>query len=662
MPIPIRRWANAVLLCGAVAGLGSAACAREYHVSPSGSDAAAGTAAAPLKTIQKAASAMLAGDACVIHAGVYRETVRPENSGEAAKPLVFAAAPGEDATIAGTEVVTGWSAHKDRIEKTSVAGPIEQVFVNGRIMTPARFPDSPANHWQPGTMKFLTKLEPVEALTGRDYYKLECDQITQPDGYWTGAVVWGLSARLGWVASTAAVAGSEKGALRIGRDPKAAVRPGRTMAPWYGSDSGRGFLTNSLHALDAEREWHWQDGTLYLYPPGGARAAELTVEVTRRKYAFDLSERKFIELRGLRLFAASVNLDRAEDCVLDGLRARWPCVQRVLRGGFNRGRDLTAASEGAGLALGGRRNTLRNSVVAFSTGDGVSVYGEGNTVDNCVIHDCNLYGCDCAPVCVTGRGHVLRHSTLFNGGRSIVVHRFLFQGRIEHNHLYNAGLLTNDLGMTYSYQTKSEGTLLAYNIVHHNWGRAPGNVGIYLDDMSQDHIVHHNLVYQVSEALALNPPSSKNNLVAHNTLDGYNVSIGMGTHRPQDLTGTRLVNNIFTHPLPRELPNIRMDKNLFRETDPKFVDAGRQNYQLAADSPAVDAGVEVSPYSDGFTGKAPDLGAFEYGKEPWKAGTSIPREQWDEDPDWAVLPGHKGPCYEKPPAPPQQPTQPAPGP
>ncbi len=66
-------------------------------------------------------------------------------------------------------------------------------------------------------------------------------------------------------------------------------------------------------------------------------------------------------------------------------------------------------------------------------------------------------------------------------------------------------LLTNDLGMTYSYQTKSEGTVLAYNLVHHNWGRAPGNVGIYLDDMSQDHIVHHNLVYQVSEALALNP-------------------------------------------------------------------------------------------------------------------------------------------------------------
>ena len=37
-------------------------------------------------------------------------------------------------------------------------------------------------------------------------------------------------------------------------------------------------------------------------------------------------------------------------------------------------------------------------------------------------------------------------------------------------------------------------------------------------------------------------------------------------------------------------------------------------------SPLVDAGVEVPPYTDGFHGTAPDLGAYELGGEKWTAG------------------------------------------
>jgi hypothetical protein len=146
--------------------------------------------------------------------------------------------------------------------------------------------------------------------------------------------------------------------------------------------------------------------------------------------------------------------------------------------------------------------------------------------------------------------------------------------------------------------------------------RAPGNIGIYLDDMTRNHVVHHNLVCQVSEALALNPPNSQGNLILNNTLDGYNVSIGMSLRRPQDMTGSRLINNIFTNRLPKEKPKMGVGKNLFCETDARFVDRPKADYQLAPDSPAVDAGVEMPPYSDGFAGRAPDLGAFERERAP----------------------------------------------
>jgi hypothetical protein len=38
------------------------------------------------------------------------------------------------------------------------------------------------------------------------------------------------------------------------------------------------------------------------------------------------------------------------------------------------------------------------------------------------------------------------------------------------------------------------------------------------------------------------------------------------------------------------------------------------------DSPLVDAGAVVPPYTDGFVGAAPDIGAYELGGEHWQAG------------------------------------------
>lgn len=38
------------------------------------------------------------------------------------------------------------------------------------------------------------------------------------------------------------------------------------------------------------------------------------------------------------------------------------------------------------------------------------------------------------------------------------------------------------------------------------------------------------------------------------------------------------------------------------------------DFRLRAESAAVDAGCECSTLTDGFTGNAPDLGAYEYGK------------------------------------------------
>ncbi len=54
------------------------------------------------------------------------------------------------------------------------------------------------------------------------------------------------------------------------------------------------------------------------------------------------------------------------------------------------------------------------------------------------------------------------------------------------------------------------------------------------------------------------------------------------------------------------------------------MNAVKGNFQLSAGSPAVDGGAVLSPYTDGFSGVAPDIGAYEYGLAAFSAGQAAP--------------------------------------
>jgi len=99
---------------------GMAAAAAEYHVAKNGDDAAAGTAAKPWCTIQRAADVAVAGDVVTIHAGVYREWVRPQNAGRKDAPIVYQAAKGEKVVVTGADPVKGWTKRSDGLWSAKV--------------------------------------------------------------------------------------------------------------------------------------------------------------------------------------------------------------------------------------------------------------------------------------------------------------------------------------------------------------------------------------------------------------------------------------------------------------------------------------------------------------------------------------------------------------
>lgn len=80
-----------------------------YYVSKNGSDKADGSKDQPFLTINKAASAAIAGDTVTVHEGVYREWVKPKNGGLSnRRRITYQAAEGEQVVIKGSEEITDW--------------------------------------------------------------------------------------------------------------------------------------------------------------------------------------------------------------------------------------------------------------------------------------------------------------------------------------------------------------------------------------------------------------------------------------------------------------------------------------------------------------------------------------------------------------------------
>ena len=91
---------------GSTAGVGPSLPARlpestgsTFHVATGGSDSAAGSAAAPWRTVQKALNTLAPGQTALVHAGIYAQDLELTRAGSAAAPITIRNAPGEQAIL-----------------------------------------------------------------------------------------------------------------------------------------------------------------------------------------------------------------------------------------------------------------------------------------------------------------------------------------------------------------------------------------------------------------------------------------------------------------------------------------------------------------------------------------------------------------------------------
>ena len=597
--------------------LPSQANAANYYVATNGSDTGAGTLASPYKTIQEAANVAQAGDNVYVRGGTYRETVTVAHSGTSSAPITFQPYNNEQATVSGLDVVgSSWSPYSGSIYQTTVAsGGASQLFVGGQMMTEARFPNAGYNN-------------PLDAatytITGASGYQ---SPMTVTDSQnLTGTPNWtnaNLNVKMSNVSSwynpisvlSRQITSQSGNTLSFtpGSEESAGILPQANNSAYY--------ITGSLNALDAEREWYYNSGTstLYLRAPGSVNPGTLTVEARKRTCGFDLGSQSYIQVKGLSLKAASVNIAGSHN-LIDNCQILYPTPYTA----------PTSWPGANGVLITGTNNTISNSEVAYSWGDGITIRNTNNTVSNSVIHDVGWAGNDTAAVntSLSGGYDTISGNTVYNCGRhGIALTLYAETGSplpntvAMHNDVSRFGRLTGDVGGIVAADTQCPNNTVAYNRIDSS-GSIGISGGVYLDDFTSGVTAHHNLVTNCTVGIYAKdgPHNIYNNTLWNNTYAMESDSY---------MNGVQTVNNLSNN---NGFVGNTQTTNRY-QTANQFTNSAAGDYTPTANSPgtnqgatykrAVDYGTPISGITDGYTGAAPDAGAFERGVAAWTAGANF---------------------------------------
>lgn len=281
--------------------------ATDYYVATDGNDSNAGTIGTPFATIQKAAGSMSAGDTCYIRAGTYHEEVVIDANypdGNDTNPITFIAYSSETVTLDGTETITSsWTQHSGSIYKTTLSKDIWQLFVDGEMMTPARWPNAiyDTNDFWDHDLTWGHQ-EPTSSSNGHMYDLPHNDvNLMDLDFSLVGAMAV-LHVGL-WRTEASDVNEHAAGSDNFTYTPVQTYSGGKAM--------GRYFLESKLELLDQAKEWFYDSNssTLYLWADDSNDPSGRTIKGKTQTYAFEIVDTNGITISDLNFFGVSVDVN-----------------------------------------------------------------------------------------------------------------------------------------------------------------------------------------------------------------------------------------------------------------------------------------------------------------------------------------------------------------
>jgi hypothetical protein len=496
------------------------------HVSPGGDDSAAGSIAAPFKTIERAVLRMReyrsenalpnAPVNIYLRGGVYRlnntVTLRKEDGG-----VYFSAYNGEEASVRGSirldeggfvpvsdENILARipSAARDKVFQFNLAeltGEIPappaiaalsagtgyfELYSGGEEQILARYPNN--GYMLTGEILSAAGSAAPEFAASSGNLSAWADA---PDlmakGYWGND--WSAQ---GVSAASVASAASENNSLTLSKKPDYSVKEG-----------SRYFVYNLLEELDAPGEWYIERSskTLYWYPPQNIAAAELSlspndlIKIEAGACDIGFSGLSFEYTRATGLSADGVCGITVKGCEFrhignTGLRFINSYNCEVLHSNIY-------DTGGTGIYMDG--------------GERVKLIPSGNKIENCHIYNFGrTYYTYAGGIRISGCGNTVTGNTLHDSRHYAIG----FSGNdniIESNKIYDVVTETSDAGAIYCGRNWSMyGNVIRYNFIRDI--RTTASIdsnsdahGIYIDDNFSGVSVYGNILVNISRAVLI---------------------------------------------------------------------------------------------------------------------------------------------------------------
>jgi hypothetical protein len=641
---------------------GAKATAADYYVAPAGDDRNPGTLDQPFATIQCAVNKLTSGGTCYIREGVYRETV--DLSGKAGSekiPITLISYNGEKVTLDGTLKIDGeWTLDEGQVYKTKVSEDVTQLFVDGKLMTLARFPNAlafSAEVWHRNNTRCLKSRESTNGHVvdgGTDARSIAAAGVS-----FNGCVAllnFGAHAT-----GTRLVENHKAGSNAFDYAPE--LMKYKTTTGYF-LEGGAGSAERVM--LDMAQEWAYDESTqtLYLWADNGLNPAGREIFGKNRTFAITGdAATKHVIVDGLDFFASTFSFNKSDNITIRNCDFNYYASSKRALGvlGPSDTANFTGDAEDFCSNITVYNCEFRRADASALLGDFV----ENFVIENNLFHEID-YACANND---TGRGQpfspsstirlnkcldvVYRRNTLSVNGNAqgFSINRYLgerppkrfskdrYEPETTRNFIceYNfhtaCGLLHTDGASLYSPDMH-----IMESVSRYNWFIGNGQRDFRWDGKNKPLLgVHANLYRNVALDTGVKKmsPSGGNGFrvkgsyheVYNNLGVGRGAELNIATEKGGNAeTVTR--NNAASHFTDKPIPgissnNYAYNKNI-RRVQELLRDPANWDFRPKADAvELIDQGTPVTcsiqgvnvDVTAGFNGKAPDIGAYEFGDE-----------------------------------------------
>ena len=545
----------------------------QLHVSPEGDDGAAGSAEAPLATLEAARDRLrllmregklsAGGAQVIIHGGLYPVsqtfTLTEEDAGTAEAPIRYTAADGESPVFSGGLRLEGFTpvtdeailqripeAARESVLQLDLAAygvrnlpplelggfcsgrgffthPVMELFFNGEAMTLSRWPNDG-----------FVAVKDIVVRDGMNRHGRE--------GSWVGRITYDGDRPERWIGEEALfLYGYWFWGWADSYEPVKSIDPNtkeiQLKEPYntYGYRAGTPYYAlNLLSEIDVPGEWYLNrtTGILYFYPPAELDGARVELSVLNAPLlkldgvSHTLFQGITWELGG----ADAIQIRGGEQCTLAG------CVIRRCGGngiGVNGGTKHTLlACDIFSMGRGG---------IDMSAGERKTLTPGGHLIENCDIHELSRIDHTYTPaIHMAGVGNRIVRNRLHDIPSSAI----RLDGNdhlVELNEVFNVVLESDDQGGADMWGSATyRGNIYRYNYWHHIGPQGEsledvecGRAGIRLDDKISGTRLYGNIFYRASAGKAgfggVQVHGGKDNLIDNNVFLQCMAAISFST-------------------------------------------------------------------------------------------------------------------------------------